>query len=422
MSHSLTSILSHAQTDALALISREAAARGIGAFLVGGAVRDWLLGAPSIDDLDITIEGDAGFFATQLAAAHGGAVQTHARFNTARWMINGLSIDLTTARAERYAHPGALPTVEPAAIAVDLQRRDFSVNAIALRLSDNALLDPFDGQADLRTRRLRALHAQSFVDDPTRMLRAARYATRLGFEPDAATLGWIEAGLPHLRALSGERVKYDLELIFADAAPAAALEMLAGWGVFRALGIPVPEALVLQTRFERIATALSTDDLDDGALALEPAALLNAAGWGALTYAQGQLPVTRWVELIPFDAQLRDALVEHGVLSTLMPRLLQTHTSAQSAQLKDISVLALFLGSLFDAHPVKRHAFNCEWKDWRWVRPATTGDDLKALGLQPGPRFKTLLEQLRAAWLDGEVVSLEQERALLERLIAAEME
>jgi tRNA nucleotidyltransferase (CCA-adding enzyme) len=414
----IRSILSPEQASVLDVIARAADARGLGAFLVGGAVRDWLLGARGVDDLDITVEGDAGAFAEALASEHGGDVQTHARFNTARWTFGGVPVDLTTSRAERYAHPGALPQVEPAPIAVDLQRRDFSINAIALRLIDGALLDPFDGRADLSARRMRALHARSFIDDPTRILRAARYAARLGFTADDETRGWIDAGLTHLRALSGERVKYDLELIFCDAAPARALADLADWGAFRALGIPTPDADALAARFERIAQVLGSDELDSGALDRDGEALLHAAGWGALTYNQGQLPITRWLELAPFDAQLRDALTESGLLSTLTPKILQTRTSEQSAALSHFGLLALFLGYLFDGHAVKRRAFNCEWKDWRWVRPATTGDDLKQLGLSPGPRYKTLLDTLRSAWLDGDVASLEQERALLQRLIS----
>jgi tRNA nucleotidyltransferase (CCA-adding enzyme) len=221
-----------------------------------------------------------------------------------------------------------------------------------------------------------------------------------------------------VRALSGERVKYDLELIFCDAAPAEALGLLASWGLFRALGIPVPDAAVLVARFGRIAQVLSAVDLDIGALGRESVALLQAAGWGALVYNEGQLPVTRWLDLAPFDAQLRDALTEAGLLSTLTPKLFQTRTSDQSAAVSNFSPLALFLGYMFDGNPVKRRAFNCEWKDWRWVRPATTGDDLRSLGLPPGPLYKTLLAQLRAAWLDGDVTSLEQERALLRRLIS----
>lgn len=412
------SLLTPEQIAALDAITRAANASGTGAYLVGGAVRDWMLGARGIDDLDITVEGDASAFAAALATEHGGDVQAHARFNTARWTFGGVPIDLTTAREETYAYPGALPRVTPAPIDVDLKRRDFAINAIAWRLSDGAVLDPFDGRGDLASRRIRALHARSFVDDPTRILRAARYAARLNFNVDDDTRRWIDAGLPHVRALSGERVKYDLELIFCDAAPAEALGLLASWGLFRALGIPVPDAAVLVARFGRIAQVLSAVDLDIGALGRESVALLQAAGWGALVYNEGQLPVTRWLDLAPFDAQLRDALTEAGLLSTLTPKLFQTRTSDQSAAVSNFSPLALFLGYMFDGNPVKRRAFNCEWKDWRWVRPATTGDDLRSLGLPPGPLYKTLLAQLRAAWLDGDVTSLEQERALLRRLIS----
>ncbi len=411
--------LAAAQAAVYDAIAAQPMQSGMQVYLVGGAVRDWLLGSPSIDDLDFAVDGDAIALGRALCATHGGELTEHAMFNTTRWLWRGESVDLAMTRSERYERPAALPAVTAAPIEVDLYRRDFTVNAIALRLSDSLLLDPFDGAADIGRHVLRGLHESSFVDDPTRLLRGARYASRLGFAVDAQTQPWIDAGVRHLRELSGERIKYDFELIFQDRRPADALAMLREWKVFAALGIPAPEAQQLQSRFEQVRAAFDEAAFPTGRLERDVGQLLAAAGWGALTYNQGQLPARRWMDRIAFEADLRDALVESGPLSTAASAMFSGPPSLQSALLQSFGGLALWLGSLFDTSPAKRAAMRNECREWRWVRPHTTGEDLKALGLPPGPRYKTLLDQLRAARLDGEVSTAEQEHALLLRLLHA---
>ena len=204
-------------------------------YLVGGAVRDWLMRRP-IGDLDFVVEGDAIAFGRTVQAEHGGELQVYEKFRTVTWTHCGLHTDIATARTEVYPRPAILPVVTPATLREDLARRDFTVNALALCLSDELLLDPFNGRADIGGRLIRALHAQSFVDDPTRLWRAARYAARLGFQVEPNTRQWIDAGLPYVKDLSGERIKYDQELIYDLPAPEQALNLLAEWGVFRGAG------------------------------------------------------------------------------------------------------------------------------------------------------------------------------------------
>lgn len=415
----LRSRLSAVQTAVYDAIAAQSTQSGVQAYLVGGAVRDWLLGAPSIDDLDFAVDGNAVELGRALRAAHGGELTEHAMFNTVRWFWSGESVDVAMTRSERYERPAALPSVTAAPVEIDLYRRDFTVNAIALRLSDNQLLDPFDGASDIGKRTLRGLHESSFVDDPTRLLRGARYAARLGFAVDSQTRTWIDAGVRHLRELSGERIKYDFELIYQDRQPADALTMLREWQVFAAFGIPAPEAQQLRARFAQVRAAFEEAAFPVERLERDTGQLLAAAGWGALTYNQGQLPARRWMDRIAFEADLRDALVESGPLSTTAPAMFSGPPSTQSSLLQGFSGLALWLGYLFDNSADKRAAMRNEWREWRWVRPHTTGEDLKALGLPPGPRYKTLLDQLRVARIDGQVSTAEQERALLERLLRA---
>ncbi|NJM40594.1 MAG: CCA tRNA nucleotidyltransferase [Anaerolineae bacterium] len=386
---------------------------------MGGASRDGLLRCPQIGDLDFVIEGDAITFARALQHAHGGEVQPHEKFRTATWVIDEEhAFDFATARAETYPRPALLPEVKPTDILTDLGRRDFAINAIAMRLSDGELLDPFDGQGDLKRGVIRILHPRSFIDDPTRLLRAARYAARFNFTLDATTEEAIESGLPHLRSLSGERVKYDLELMFEEAEPERALLLLQRWGVFRAVGIPVPDEDRLCARFARIRKAFAEAEWPFESLSLPAQEVVRAVSWGALTYNTGQLSVSRWVDWLPFVAEVRDALVSLGALSTLSSQMFRGgKPSVNSALLKDFSGLALLMGHLFDPDALKRKAAICEWRDWRWVRPVTNGDDLRNLGVEPGPIYAKLLGKLRAAWLDSEVKSLAEEQALLQTLL-----
>lgn len=413
-------LLKDAQRGMHAAICAMALRHDVNVFLVGGAIRDWLLGLDRIDDLDYAVEGDAIAFAAELEAQHGGAIAEHPQFRTATWTWQGASVDLAMARCEHYARPAALPEVSPCPIEQDLRRRDFTTNAIALHLSDGALIDPFAGQRDLQDGTLRALHRNSFIDDPTRLLRGARYAGRFGFEVEAATLDWMHAGLPHLRALSGERVRYDMALIFEDAQPEKALGLLQAWGVFKAMGIPVPAPDIITQRYAMARESLKLNEWNTESLEMSPAALMHAIGWGALTYNIGQLGIARWIEWIPFEAHVRDALVSLGALGTASAMMFRGRRSVQSELLGEFSGLALFLGYLFEQDRFKKQALLCEWKDWRWVKPATTGDDLRALGIPPGPAYSRLLQRLRRARLDDDVKSEDEERALLKTLIESE--
>ena len=402
---------------------------GVPAYLVGGAVRDWLLNCSRIGDLDFVIEGDAIAFAQRMQQQFGGHVQTHDKFRTATWHLAAneavdtrdeldTSFDFAMARREIYRRPAALPEVSPADMLTDLQRRDFTINAIAMRLSDGQLIDPYDGQGDLQRGLIRILHPQSFVDDPTRLFRAARYGARFNFTLDEATSAAMPASLSHLRQLSGERVKYDLELIFEEAEPERALLQLQAWGVFRALNIPLPSAERIATRFVRIRKVLMEADWPFDTLAMPREDVVHALSWAAITYNTGQLSVSRWVDLIPFRADVRDALVSLGALSTLSSHMLRGDRPSQNSEfLKDFSGLALLMGYLFDPDALKRRCALCEWKDWRWVRPLATGDDLRTLGIAPGPIYAKLLRRLRMAWLDGEVKSLADEQNLLKLLL-----
>ncbi len=209
------------------------------AYLVGGALRDLLRGADAVD-LDVAVEGDAPAAARELAARLEGEAVEHERFGTAIVHAEGIVLDLATTRRERYPRPGALPEVEPASLVEDLARRDFTVNAMAAALAPvelGQLHDPHGGVPDLDAGVVRALHYRSFIDDPTRLLRAVRYEVRLGFamDPDTEELAREAVAGGALSTVSGPRVRDELLGLLGEPDPAAGAERLRMLGIDRGL-------------------------------------------------------------------------------------------------------------------------------------------------------------------------------------------
>lgn len=216
-----------ARVEALLGVERIRAAAAdadVSAYLVGGAVRDLLLGLERAD-VDVAVEGDP----LGIARALGGELRSHERFATATVRVEGLTIDIAATRAETYAQPGALPEVRWATLAEDLDRRDFTVNAMAVPLrGEPALIDRHGGADDLRDRQLKVLHGRSLADDPTRALRAARYAARLGLEPESETLEQLRSA--DLETVSAERIQAELTKLALEPEARRGFELLADWG------------------------------------------------------------------------------------------------------------------------------------------------------------------------------------------------
>lgn len=206
------------------------AGEGVEAYLVGGSVRDLLLGrTPS--DLDVAVEGEPSSIVGRLDPE---AIE-HPRFRTACLDLDGGRVDLAATRTESYSYPGALPDVEPATIEEDLARRDFSVNAIAVPLSEpGEIVDPFDGLEALRQRRLSILGSNSFRDDPLRALRGARYAARFGFQPDEEMTRALKN--VDLGSVSDDRLNDELEKLARERQPEAALDTARRWGLLDVSG------------------------------------------------------------------------------------------------------------------------------------------------------------------------------------------
>jgi tRNA nucleotidyltransferase (CCA-adding enzyme) len=370
------------------------------AYLVGGTVRDLLLGRPHRFDFDLAVVGDAEAFAGELAARLGGRVTLHGRFGTAVVDYGGdVHVDVATARTETYAAPAALPDVAPAqSIEEDLARRDFTINAIAIELPGGELVDPRNGREHLQERLVRVLHERSFEDDPTRIFRAARYETRLGFRMDPKTETLALMAEPYVRRLSGARVREELYAIFAEDYPERALARLQQLGVNEALRmvfVPAPGLLArLHDLNDRYALGLPAWHL--GLLSIE-------APPGLLDELKVQARVGRSVETAHRDAQQ----LEEGLSHQATPA--QIVAEVERAGL-DTALYAL----ANDDVPALRDYF----ERLRAVRLEIDGDDLAALGLGESPRVGEVLAELRRRKLNGQLDGRAAELAAARELIA----
>ena len=254
--------LSRALQRRLALPREVAREEGVRLFLVGGAVRDLLLGR-SVADLDLAVEGDALAFARSLAGRLRIRPRVHERFATATLeSTGGKRIDVAASRRETYERPGALPQVQAAPIEEDLSRRDFTIHAMALEIAPGRALrlhDPYGGREDLRRRLVRMLHPVSPLDDPTRAFRAARYANRLGFRVETTTRRWIRSAVRAgvFDAVSGDRLRRELRLLFSEGDPGGAVRVMGELGVAAVLNASLRCSRTAVTRLrrgERLAT------------------------------------------------------------------------------------------------------------------------------------------------------------------------
>jgi tRNA nucleotidyltransferase/poly(A) polymerase len=310
----------HPRAPLLAAIGAHAADAGYRAAVVGGFVRDLLLGIIS-HDIDIVIEGDAIACARILAGRLGGTVARTSRFGTALLMVGDTRIDLATARTEGYPRPGALPEISPGTLADDLWRRDFTVNAIALEIGPGhrgQLLDPTRGREDLAAKLIRILHPDSFRDDPTRMFRAVRLAHRLKFALDAATAEYLREAVAGRwwQTIGLHRLGRELRLIFAENDLPGLCRSLDEWNMFRPLFAASPTAAVL-TALGRIDEAAAM--VENGGLALDRpsvAALVIGGRAGDLLDPGNIVPP--WISRLPSLRRLLGAPAEDHRLAAAL--------------------------------------------------------------------------------------------------------
>ena len=382
--------LTPAAAAALAVCERICRERDVSLFLVGGAVRDLLLERPTVD-LDLAVEAEAAPIARALAAATSGRAVLHARFGTASVSGAGFRLDLAQTRRETYAHPGALPSVEPATIAEDLARRDFTVNAMALRLAPVAgeLVDPYRGLADLRGRRMRVLHERSFQDDATRMLRALRYAARLGFKVSRGTEALIRRDLRYLDTISGARLRRELALLFEEKGAVAGTRQAARLGVLAAVH---PALRLGSATAERWTAALTRHHF----------APLDELGFCVVADPQDEATVASLSARLHLTGRREAALFELVRLRGLSAKLAAARQSpAAAADLLDGKTPAAVWALATLAGGAAGETCLAYLQGWRHVRPHLSGHDLLALDVPPGAAVGEMLRRLRRARLEG---------------------
>ncbi len=433
-----------------------AAEQGSTIYFVGGLVRDLLLAHP-LFDVDLVVEGDAIRLGRALTHKYGGELRTHSRFGTAKWLLapeiwqrvtgcdrppdrspneSGVQphlglppktyadratpeshqtgtvrdrpelgnlpafIDLVTARTEFYTRPSALPTVERSSIKQDLHRRDFTINTLAIRLSPGhwgELLDFFGGQADLENGVIRVLHSLSFVDDPTRILRAARFETRLGFHLDARSESLIADALPLFHRVTGGRIRHELELIFNEARPEAALERLQNLGALTAID-PALASGGARRAFARMRERLDSDywqlDADD----------LVRLHWALFLYRLDAPALRNIAQRLMMPRRLSDALYQLPALRQILAQLPELERPGDIVALLEPLTSPLLAASwLVTENSAVQEQLTRYWTEWRHVKPELTGEDLKRLGLKPGPLYREIFAALREARLNGEI-------------------
>lgn len=424
--------------------------RGWQLYLVGGSVRDLLLMDQSrfdadqpllFDDIDLVVDGfhrsadqAAGVeLARELQASYANAkLQVHGKFQTAALLwhqdpeLDSLWVDIATARTEFYPYPAANPEVEASSIRQDLYRRDFTINALAVRLTTprrGELLDYFGGVLDLRQRRIRVLHANSFIEDPTRIYRAVRFSVRLGFSLDSQTESYIHHAIASgiYRRIQAEmevtpalqtRLKRELKLVLEAPYWRAALRSLADLDALRCLHDSLemtPDLWRQLRRVDRWLKRFASPDFPEPEISQHWQVLLEVllaalAPADRATVAEGlQLPadsIERLRTLADAEVQIAQTLPECDRPSQIFHAL-----------------------NLYDAHTLmlvaarsNRHIRQTLWHylvGWLPMKPPLDGNDLKRMGYKPGKDFKMILDTVRDAALDGAIATTAEAEVLV---------
>ena len=387
--------LPNAQRRTLELVKEIAAEKDCHPFLVGGPVRDILLGRPAID-IDLTLETGSSTLARALAKRVEGRVRSFPQFLTYKVISSNFpEVDIATARKERYRTPGALPAVTAGRLKDDLLRRDFSINAIAIDLLSGAMHDPARGERDLESRVVRVLHDRSFIDDPTRIFRATRLAARLGFtiEPHTAELtrDAIESGA--LSTISKERIWREVFLAMDEAEAPAILADLASRGALDVLFGPRAASSDLQTRLEGIRAQLEqTPELDryvlyTGALLRGDASPVDFEGSG-------------------FSQKRARAIVE---IANDVPRLEEAlgAASGERDRFRIYRSVSPEMLTVIASEIPDETTYIQRYRDYEKFKLPLRGTDLEVPG---GPHVAQALEQTRQAVFSGEI-ALEEARS-----------
>jgi tRNA nucleotidyltransferase (CCA-adding enzyme) len=399
-------------------------ALGMNIFVVGGFVRDLLRRQDNLD-VDIVVEGDGIAFAAEYARQRRCRIRTHRKFGTAVVIFpDGFKVDVASARMEYYVEPGALPRVEHASIRLDLYRRDFTINTLAIALNGDEfgeLLDFFGGQRDLHEKVVRVLHNLSFVEDPTRMFRAIRFEQRLGFQmgPQTRNLLRNAVRMGFLDKVGGPRVFNELVIILKESNPLPAVTRMAELDLLKYIHPSLSLTLRSRALFENAGRAIHWFELLYTGERWHPwmvylLCLASELDRDAVAGCCSRLSVSpRYAKIFLGE---RDAA--HRTLQTMERRRARSGRCRPSELFHWLEPFAietlLYLMARAGTEEVRRWISQF-FTHLRNQAPHLTGHDLKALGIPPGPSYKEILKTLLDARLNGRVESREDEAELVRR-------
>lgn len=414
----LTQAIGSASLNLLKAISTLAEAHQINAFVVGGVVRDLFLNRAN-DDIDIVLEGDATLFVQELAQTYGGTYEVHPRFGTAKWDLGGSQfreahaptdglphfVDLVSARYEYYTHLGALPTVYRTGIRLDLRRRDFTINALAFSISPQhtfgKVIDPFHGYDDLQRGIIRELHPLSYQEDPTRIFRAIRYATRYGFSISPHSQHLIRLTHPILRQVTGERLRNEFTLMFLEPHFEQSLRLLNEYGILQA----IHPALLLEGEVSHAMASAVAEGVETTLL------------WIIFFAHIESEYVATIAERFLFSGKVVKAFEQASILRH-KSHLIHFGTAADTTFFLDGFPLEAVMAAsycAFDEHAgIQYRRYLTEW---RHLQPTTNGAVLQRKGIHPGPIYKAVLDRLRKHLLNGDITTPQEELTFLDRWI-----
>ena len=382
-------------------LQSEADQQEVRTFLVGGVIRDLLLGRPTMD-VDVVLEADALDFARHIAPSISAQVRGHEAFRTATLSFgDGFQLDLVTARSEKYPQPGSLPMVTQGNICDDLARRDFTINTLAMHLNAahfGKILDRHSGVDDLARGVIRALHPQSFVDDPTRLFRAVRYAKRYGFDLDPLTAQWFHEAVAGdaLDTVSGTRISHEFERIFAEPRRSEILHVLNHHRLLECVYPTWHLSEQDQSRLAHVDTVVSR--CQELAIPYEAEVLC----WMAMLADLGPESVRAIGQRLGLDAKLVQMCTElHLLLQQTSGWSDNTPPSTVYRYCKPISDVVIAFACWSGL--VEQAALRLHLAEHRQTQPWITGDHLMQSGLPPGPEYTKILWQFLAAQLDGEI-------------------
>lgn len=390
-------------------------------YVVGGFVRDLLLGIGNLD-VDIVVEGDGISFAGKLAAELRGRVKSHVKFGTSVIILeDGFRIDVATARMEFYKHPAALPTIEKSSIKADLFRRDFTVNCLAIQLTGKgafALIDYFNGERDLKDRVIRVLHNLSFIEDPSRIFRAIRFEQRNQFKIGKQTTAFIKIAVKKrlVDQLSGSRLLNEIILILKESKPVSCLWRMRAFSLLQFISPKMLSNIRGLEILDRVESVLSWAKIIPFAKSPETWFIY----FMGLFYDLDNPAIDQAVERLKVPMRLRKRLGMDLETCADAQRLLATKKDLSPAEIYDIfSPLSpeaiIFLLAVSGDDRVNKYATLFVTQYQGQAKLSLTGDDLIRMGVNPGPVFQKVFKALRDARVNGRVSSKKQEIALVEK-------